>query len=99
MICQHTHTNTRVHVHKTTPNFQLTCSDALTGEQHDAREPNTEDSTLAKVEHGECGCGLQRGRLVGLQVPIIPLGFIFFIVEVLWDEVRRMGGGQKLDSK
>lgn len=33
----------------------LTCSNALAGQQHDARQANTEDGTLAKVEQGERG--------------------------------------------
>lgn len=86
-----------MHAHKHTPNSRLTCSDALTGEQHDARESNAEDGTLAKVEHGQCGCGLQRGRLIGLQEPIVPFCFIFFIVEVLQPGRRKEdGSGTKM---
>lgn len=34
----------------------LTCRNALAGQQHDGSQADTEDGTLAKVEHGKCGC-------------------------------------------
>lgn len=79
-ISKHSFNDLRTHIQA---NSQLTCCDALTGQQHDARETDTEDGTLAKVEQGERGCGFQRGQLVGLQVPVILFCFIFLIVEVL----------------
>lgn len=39
----------------------LTCCDSFAGQQHDAGEADAEDGTLAKVEHGQCGCSFQRG--------------------------------------
>lgn len=67
-----------------------TCSDALAGQQHDSGQAHTEDGALAKVEHGERGGGFQRGRLVGLQVAVVALGFVLLVVEVL----QPRGGGR-----
>lgn len=66
-----------------TQTHTLTCRNAFAGQHHDAGEADTEDGTLAEVEHGERVRGLQRGRLVDLQVSVVLFRFILLVVEVL----------------
>lgn len=66
-----------------------TCHDALAGHQHDRGEAHAEDGALSEVEHGQGGRGLERGRLVHLQVTVVPLRLVLLVVEVLVGKRKR----------